>query len=106
MTLDISGVESRQFLSRLLKSGEQDSTETPFIRAERSRLRDWLLTKLPVQWDKHVTRIEHDDDGASINFQDGTSARGDIVVGADGVYSVGRFINSTRRAMIPSRWLT
>ncbi|KAH8902857.1 FAD/NAD(P)-binding domain-containing protein [Coniochaeta sp. PMI_546] len=70
--------------------GFEDSPGSPFIRAERSRLRDWLLTNLPVQWGKTVTRIEHDDDGVSVYFKDGTSAKGDILVGADGVHSVVR----------------
>lgn len=34
--------------------------------------------------------IEQDDEGVTVRFQDGTSARGDIVVGADGVHSPGR----------------
>ncbi|KAJ5150355.1 Monooxygenase FAD-binding [Penicillium canariense] len=59
----------------------------PFIRAERSRLRKWLLTNLPIQWGKHVTEIHRDDTGVEVFFKDGTSAKGDIVVGADGVYS-------------------
>jgi 2-polyprenyl-6-methoxyphenol hydroxylase-like FAD-dependent oxidoreductase len=61
----------------------------PFIRAERSLLRKWLLTNLDVQWNKHAIRIEHDDAGVEVFFNDGTSAKGDIVVGADGVYSPG-----------------
>ena len=64
------------------------------------------MTNLPVQWNKHVARIEQDDKGVSVYFKDGTSARGDIVVGADGVHSVGRFISSARWVTTPSRWLT
>lgn len=65
----------------------------PFIRAERSRLRDWLLTNIAVQWNKHVIQIEHNDTGVEVFFQDGTSAKGDIVVGADGVYSPSMFFS-------------
>ena len=50
------------------------------------------MTNLQVQWDKHVTHIEHDDEGVSLDFQDGTTAKGDILVGADGVYSIGMLI--------------
>ncbi|KAJ5188314.1 Monooxygenase FAD-binding [Penicillium cf. griseofulvum] len=67
--------------------GFEDCAELPFIRAERSLLRKWLLTNLNVQWNKHAIRIEHDDAGVQVFFNDGTSAKGDIVVGADGVYS-------------------
>lgn len=70
--------------------GLEDSPETPFIRAERSRLRNWLLTNLTVNWGKALAEIKQDDEGVSVFFKDGTSARGDIVVGADGVHSVAR----------------
>lgn len=62
----------------------------PIIRAERRRLRDWLATNIPVQWGKPVTRIEQDNDGVSVHFNDGASAKGDFLVGADGINSVGR----------------
>lgn len=62
----------------------------PIIRAERRRLRDWLATNIPVHWGRRVTRIEQDNDGVTVYFEDGASARGDILVGADGINSVGR----------------
>ncbi|KAF2678708.1 FAD/NAD(P)-binding domain-containing protein [Lentithecium fluviatile CBS 122367] len=70
--------------------GLEDSPETPFIRAERSRLRKWLLTDITVNWGKALTDITQDDEGVSVTFKDGTTARGDIAVGADGVYSPAR----------------
>lgn len=68
----------------------QDSPKFPFIRAERRRLRDWLSTNIPVQWGKRVQLIEDDDHGVTVHFEDGGSAKGDILVGADGINSVGR----------------
>lgn len=68
---------------------QQDTPQAPIVRAERRRLRDWLATNLPIQWGKRVQRIEHDDEGVSVYFEDGTSAKGDILVGADGIKSVG-----------------
>ncbi|KAF7502831.1 hypothetical protein GJ744_005010 [Endocarpon pusillum] len=70
--------------------GVQDSPELPIVRAERLRLRNWLATNLPIQWGKRVMRIEHDDEGVSVDFEDGTTAKGDILVGADGINSVVR----------------
>lgn len=35
-------------------------------------------------------RIEHDEEGVSVYFEDGTGAKGDILVGADGVKSIGK----------------
>jgi 2-polyprenyl-6-methoxyphenol hydroxylase-like FAD-dependent oxidoreductase len=68
----------------------QDSPDFPFIRAERRRLRNWLLTKIQVQWDKRVKTIHHSDDGVSVQFEDGSSAKGDLIVAADGINSVVR----------------
>ncbi|KKK17014.1 hypothetical protein ARAM_003406 [Aspergillus rambellii] len=73
-----------------MRVGWEDSADTPFIRAERYRLRNWLSTNIPIQWGKRAQRIEHDDQGVTVYFEDGTSATGDILVGADGVKSVVR----------------
>ncbi|KAH6974602.1 hypothetical protein BKA56DRAFT_490716 [Ilyonectria sp. MPI-CAGE-AT-0026] len=70
--------------------GIEESPKMTFIRAERSRLRDWLLTNLAVQWNKAAARIQHHDDGVTVHFTDGTQAKGDILVGADGAHSVVR----------------
>ena len=67
---------------------KQDSPGSPIVRAERHLFRNWLATNLPIQWDKRVMRIEHDDDGVSVYFKDGASAKGDILIGADGINSM------------------
>jgi len=36
-----------------------------------------------------VSRIEEDDQSVSVFFEDGTSAKGDMLVGADGIKSIG-----------------
>ena len=59
------------------------------------------MTNIPVQWGRRVKRIEHDNDGVTIYFEDGGSAKGDILVGADGINSVGEsLIHSTLRAVV------
>lgn len=63
----------------------------PSIRAERRKLQQWLVTNLEVKWGIQVTRVEQNENGAAIPFQDGTFAHSDIVIGANGVYSPGRF---------------
>lgn len=60
------------------------------IRAERHRLRHWLSTNLKIQWNKRVSRIEEGDQGVTVFFEDGSSAKGDLLVGADGIKSVGK----------------
>ena len=72
--------------------GVEDTPETPCIRANRLRLREVLLTGIAVHWGKKAIRVE---EGAgevrqvTVWFEDGTSAVGDIVVGADGTWSKG-----------------
>ncbi len=84
-----SDIAKRENVKLLTLNLEQDSEETPLIRAERYRLRNWLSTNLPIQWGKRLQRVEHDDQGVTAYFEDGTSAKGDILVGADGVKSIG-----------------
>ncbi|KAL8924839.1 MAG: hypothetical protein Q9172_002504 [Xanthocarpia lactea] len=70
--------------------GVEDTPAAPIVRAERRRLRDWLATNIPITWGKRVQRIEDDDEAVTVFFEDGTSAKGDILVGADGIKSVVR----------------
>jgi 2-polyprenyl-6-methoxyphenol hydroxylase-like FAD-dependent oxidoreductase len=63
------------------------------------------MTNIPVQWGRRVRRIAHDDDGVSVYFEDGSSAKGDILVGADGINSVGKSnhsLHSPRSVVISS----
>lgn len=57
------------------------------IRANRSRLRNWLLTGIAVQYSKRFTHYSGDGSGVTAYFSDSSSYRGDILVGADGVSS-------------------
>lgn len=69
--------------------GIESSAEAPIVRANRFRFREWLSTEVPIQWGKKATRVEETKDEIRVHFADGTTATGDIVVGADGVNSVG-----------------
>ncbi|KAG0324090.1 hypothetical protein BG000_002335 [Podila horticola] len=56
----------------------------------RSRLYDLLHSQIPqdkVHMNKRLASYEQDDDGVILTFADGTTAQGDLVVGADGAYS-------------------
>lgn len=62
-----------------------------WIRANRLRLREWLGTGIDVQWNKHLTRCKRgEDDVITAFFADGSTERGDILIGADGVSSPGK----------------
>lgn len=60
------------------------------IRANRQRLRDWLLQGIDVQFGKHLAKIEESEEKVTVYFDDGTSETGDFLVGAEGTRSVVR----------------
>ncbi|KAJ5273388.1 hypothetical protein N7478_008513 [Penicillium angulare] len=70
---------------KLFRFGE--GTDQPFARVERAKLRDWLLQDVPVEWGKRFTGYEELSDGVTVQFEDGTEARGSLLVGADGISS-------------------
>lgn len=72
--------------------------ETMFIRADRAKLRQWLMTDIEVTWDKKFVRYEEDPEGVTAFFEDGSSVKGDIVVGADGIGSKGKSVYSISEA--------
>ncbi|KAI1275657.1 putative monooxygenase [Xylaria sp. FL0933] len=57
------------------------------VRAARHRIVQWLETHIPVQYNKQIVKIEEKSDKVKLYFQDGTSAEGDILVGAEGARS-------------------
>ncbi|KAK3388771.1 hypothetical protein B0T20DRAFT_102352 [Sordaria brevicollis] len=69
-----------------------DSAETPCLRAHRLRLRQVLSAGLDIQWGKKATKIEESPDNEKVTvwFEDGTTAHGTILVGADGTFSAVR----------------
>lgn len=86
----------------LLSIDGLSKTSDDGVGAERSvsriTLRQVLLTGLEdvVQFDKHLTHYTSNDDGTvTAFFKDGTSATGDLLVGADGTSS------PTRRQYLP-----
>jgi flavin-dependent dehydrogenase len=67
-----------------------EATDDPKVLfANRSRLRSWLATGLDIKWNKRAIRIEDKDNLVTVVFEDGSSASGDMVVGADGISSMG-----------------
>ncbi|UJR33543.1 hypothetical protein I4U23_020985 [Adineta vaga] len=56
----------------------------------REDLRQALLKNLDIQWNKRFISYKILDDGIEANFEDGTSARGTILIGCDGAKSLVR----------------
>lgn len=59
----------------------------PHLNINRFTVRQILLHGLDVHYDKRFTHYTADAGGVTAHFADGTSARGDLLVGADGVNS-------------------
>ncbi|KAK8052961.1 FAD-dependent monooxygenase cctM [Apiospora saccharicola] len=72
------------------KMGLRDDGSQSYIWANRATLRNWLMTHIDVQYDKRAIRIEEVDKKVTVHFKDGTSATGDLLVGAEGVGSMTR----------------
>jgi 2-polyprenyl-6-methoxyphenol hydroxylase-like FAD-dependent oxidoreductase len=65
------------------------------IAASRDVFRKILMQHLNVQFSKRFARYEEDRDGVTVHFEDGTTARGSILIGADGANS------SVRAQLLP-----
>jgi hypothetical protein len=62
------------------------------ILTYRDKLRDdVLLENVPVQWGKKCIGYEETEEGVWVLFEDGSQEFCDILVGADGVNSSGKF---------------
>lgn len=64
-------------------------------RINREKFRKAMLEGIDVEWNKHISGIDLLDSGVQVSFQDGTTAEGAMVVGADGATSM------TRRLLCP-----
>lgn len=72
------------------KIGVRGDESEWIIRAARHRIVAWLGTHIPIQYNKKAVNIEETDDKVRVHFEDGTSAEGDILVGAEGARSTSR----------------
>ncbi|KAI8303595.1 putative FAD-dependent monooxygenase [Colletotrichum sp. SAR11_59] len=70
--------------------GVTDDESGKIVRANRQRLRVWLLQHLHVQYNQRLVRVEERDDKVVAHFEDGSSETGDILVGAEGSRSLVR----------------
>lgn len=79
--------------------GDQDDTsrvaQSQMIHSSchRAALLELLASKLPpgfVQFSKRLLNYVEDDDHITLYFKDGTTAKCDILIGADGIHSVVR----------------
>ncbi|KAB5518017.1 hypothetical protein GE09DRAFT_1012191 [Coniochaeta sp. 2T2.1] len=62
-------------------------------QVDRKKLRNLLMNGLDIQWGKELKTFKNTEDGkVTVEFTDGTSATGDILIGADGSGSTVRKI--------------
>lgn len=73
------------------RTGVQPDEKHSVLRACRKKLRAWLATEIPIQYNKKATQIDENDSGVTVHFADGSKSTGDILIGADGVNSVGEY---------------
>ncbi|HSX07631.1 MAG TPA: FAD-dependent monooxygenase [Candidatus Saccharimonadales bacterium] len=75
--------------------GDVPTYGQPAVSLSRAALNELLADELqakniPVHYEKKLVRVEETTDGVIAHFADGSSAKGDILVGADGVHSTVR----------------
>ncbi|OTB11661.1 hypothetical protein K445DRAFT_26381 [Daldinia sp. EC12] len=70
--------------------GTENSPSTPTLRLNRLLLRQWLSTGVNVQYGRVASKIERVGDKMGVSFTNGTTAIGDILIGADGANSIVR----------------
>lgn len=81
---DNAGTSGRDEIS------EAVSDEKRNVHLPRQKLRQSLLDALEpgvVRWGKRLDRYEETRDGVTLRFDDGTTAKAGILVGADGIFS-------------------
>ena len=105
--IDRVGVRPGAYVFRLHDTGEEiqrfplaeaheAANGAPYTQLHRADLHEILARKAQemrahvVQLNKRATHYVEDADGVTLHFADGTSARGDILIGADGIRSVVR----------------
>ncbi|MBY5654926.1 FAD-dependent monooxygenase [Rhizobium leguminosarum] len=74
------------YLSRIPLEG-YGATYCTVHRGDLSALQMDIMTPGTVEFNKRLTRLEDNDSDVYLEFQDGTSARATIVIGADGINS-------------------
>ncbi|EJT69982.1 hypothetical protein GGTG_12159 [Gaeumannomyces tritici R3-111a-1] len=81
---------------------KDDGSNTAVVRANRTLLWRYLETHIPVQYCKMAVGVTQEGETVTVSFADGTSAKGDIVVGADGIHSaMTDYLPPLRKALLP-----
>ncbi|KAI1352369.1 putative monooxygenase [Xylaria sp. FL0043] len=73
-----------------MRVGVTDDDSHHFVRANRQRLRNWLRQHIHVQYDKRVVSVDDSGEKVVVHFADGSSASGDVLIGAEGTRSIVR----------------
>jgi 2-polyprenyl-6-methoxyphenol hydroxylase-like FAD-dependent oxidoreductase len=109
----VDALEQRTFDGRVLLRLDVARAEArygyPNISMPRRGLVQRLASVLPdgmIVFDRACTGIEQDAEGVRVSFADGTTARGDLLVGADGYRSVVRKHVWGSDPLRPSGWAT
>ncbi|KAG0293461.1 hypothetical protein BGZ96_002803 [Linnemannia gamsii] len=98
MSFSKEGIHSTYYTDKLQVIAKNDSTDGDVIGYEhilfaRPELYDMLIRQIPpnkVHMSSKMVSFEQDQDGVTVTLANNTTARGDILVGADGAHSAAR----------------
>ncbi|KAG0125920.1 hypothetical protein HOY82DRAFT_587403 [Tuber indicum] len=97
---EVGKVDRGNFLFLNAETGEIQHRIPPSMRMRfrRQGFRQLLMEGLAVQWGKKLANIEQNEDGVMAYFEDGTSASGALLIGAEGSRS------RTRQTLCPDNY--
>ncbi|PWW75725.1 FAD/NAD(P)-binding domain-containing protein [Tuber magnatum] len=97
---EVGKVDRGNFLFLNAETGEIQHRMPPNkrLRLKRDNFRKLLMEDLAVQWNKKLANIKRNEGGVMAYFEDGTSASGELLVGAEGSKS------RTRQILCPNNY--
>ncbi|KAH7027807.1 uncharacterized protein B0I36DRAFT_364960 [Microdochium trichocladiopsis] len=106
-TLDVCsrlGLETQSciYIGGNPRLGVVNSPHTPLLHVSHLEMLLWLSTNVVITRGKKACKIDETADAVVVTFEDGTSATGDLLVGADGVDS---FVRQHLLGEAKTEWL-
>lgn len=93
--LNVHSMQGKEIGRMDMASWSRQQTGFGYLRIRRTDIMDVFLdatskANIPIHYNKHLTKIEENNDKVTAFFSDGTSDTGDFLLGCDGIHSAVR----------------